>query len=150
MSLATVPEASTKTLELPFRYVELPSVGKVFYPYIPVYLKTVKGWKDFDFIVDTGADFTTLPRRAENILGLDLNQCKESKAEGIGGVEVKTWETQIPIRLKNFEFTVRCSITEDDKTPFLLGRIDNLDKIFSWIFDADRKKIIFKKIRTSY
>lgn len=140
-----MPEVSTKSsLEFPFKYVNLPSVGKVFYPYIPVYLKTVEGWKDFDFIVDTGADLTTLPRRAEEILGIDLSQCEESKAEGIGGVEIKTWETKIPIRIKDFEVEIRCSITKDDKTPFLLGRIDLLDEHFSWHFDSRTKKIVFE------
>ena len=131
-------------LEFPFRYVNFPLIGKVFYPYIAVYLKTIEGWKDFDFIVDTGADFTTLPRRAEEILGIDLSRCKESRAEGIGGVVIKTWETKIPIRIKDFELEVRCSITEDDKTPFLLGRIDLLDSRFSWHFNSLAKKIIFE------
>jgi len=144
-----VPEVSTKSktaVEFPFRYVNLPLLGKVFYPYIPVYLRTIEGWKDFDFIVDTGADLTTLPRRAEEILGIDLGQCRESRAEGIGGTVIKTWETRIPIRIKDFELEIRCSITEDDKTPFLLGRIDLLDSRFSWCFEAQAKKIIFEFI----
>jgi len=107
-------------------------------------IEPIEGWKEFDFIVDSGADFTTLPRRAEEILGIDLSRCKESKAEGIGGVVIKTWETKISIRIKNFELAVRCSITEDDKTPFLLGRIDLLDARFSWHFDSRTKKIIFE------
>lgn len=128
--------------------MSFPLIGKVFYPYIPVYLKTIEDWKDFDFIVDTGADFTTLPRRAEQILGIDLSRCKESKAEGIGGVIVKTRETQIQIRIKGYIFKVRCSITEDDKTPFLLGRVDLLDTRFSWHFDSQTKKIIFEFVET--
>ena len=133
-----------KTIEFPFRYVHLPFIGEVFYPFVPIFLKTIKGWREFDFLVDTGADFTTLPRRAEEMLGINLSQCRETIAEGIGGIKVKIWEAKIPIRIKNFETKIRCSITEDDKTPFLLGRVDLLETHFSWHFDAKAKKIIFE------
>jgi len=135
------------SIEFPFEYVILPHFGKVFYPFISVSLKTIdKGWVDFRFIVDTGADLTTLPFFMASKLGVSLEKCRRGKAEGIGGVVVETWETEIPIRLKNFEFWIRCSIVEDEQTPFLLGRIDVLEKNFSLFFDCRKRKIIFREI----
>lgn len=132
------------SIEFPFEYVNLPSFGKVFYPFIPVALKTVDhGWVDFRFIVDTGADLTTLPFFMAKKLGINLAKSKTSKAEGIGGYVIKTWETKIHIRLKTLEISIRCSIVEDEQTPFLLGRIDLLPETFSWLFDSRNKKIIF-------
>lgn len=146
MLITKVTVPTKKLLEFPFRYVFLPSVGKVFYPYIPVFLPTVAGWKDFDFIVDTGADFTTVPHRMGQVLGTDLKKCKQSQVGGIGGAVVKTWETEIEIKIKNYPVKIRCSIAQDDETPFLLGRIDLLDTRFSWHFDSRAKKIIFELI----
>jgi len=132
------------SIEFPFEYVYLPSFGRIFYPFIPISLKTVDhGWVDFRFIVDTGADLTTLPFFMAEKLGINLSKCKTSKAEGIGGYVIKTWETKISIRLKEYEIITRCSITEDEQTPFLLGRIDSLPERFSWFFDAKNKKIVF-------
>ena len=124
------------SIEFPFEYVNLPTYGQVFYPFIPVSLKTIDhGWVDFRFIVDTGADLTTFPFFMAKKLGINLSKCKTSKAEGIGGFVIKTWETKIPIKLKTHEITIRCSITDDEQTPFLLGRIDLLLEKFSWVFD---------------
>jgi len=135
------------SIEFPFEYVVLPGFGKVFYPFISVSLKTIdKGWVNFRFIVDTGADLTTLPLFMARKLGINLGKCRRGKAEGIGGVVVETREAEIPIRLKNFEFLIRCSIVEDEQTPFLLGRIDVLEKNFSLFFDCRKRKIVFRGI----
>ena len=134
----------SSSIEFPFEYVNLPSLGKVFYPFIPISLRTIDhGWVDFRFIVDTGADLTTLPFFMAKKLGIDLAKCKTSNAEGIGGYVIKTWETKILIRLKGNKIAIRCSIAADEQTPFLLGRIDSLPERFSWLFDAKNRKIVF-------
>lgn len=133
-----------KIIEFPFRYVTIESVGQVFYPYIKVRLKTIQGWKEFRFIVDTGADFTTLPRYMIPILNIDITKCKKSTSQGIGGKIVSTYLTTIPVNFNGYTTTIRCSITDELQTPLLLGRIDLLDKSMSWHFDSRNKKIIFE------
>lgn len=131
-----------------YRYFEIPPFGKIFYPYIAIGLKTVdKGFVDFEFIVDTGADLTTLPFFMAERLGLDLKKADKSKSCGIGGHIINTWITRIPIYFQRTEYFVRASITSDNDTPLLLGRIDLLDQVFSWNFDSLNKKIIFQQIR---
>lgn len=137
-----------KQIAFPFQYVNLANVGKVFYPYVHVNLHTVQGWRSFRFIVDTGADLTTLPRYMAPILGIDLNKAKNSSTGGIGGSSIKTWETTIPIRIQTYELSIRCSITDDTQTPFLLGRVDLLEKHFSWYFDSRQHKIVFEILHT--
>lgn len=135
------------SIEFPFEYIVLPHFGRVFYPFVPVSLKTIdKEWVDFRFIVDTGADLTTLPFFMAEKLGVDLRKCRRGRAEGIGGAVVETWETKILIRLKSFECWIHCSIVEDEQTPFLLGRIDLLEENFSLLFDSKKKRIVFMKI----
>lgn len=135
------------SFEFNYRYFNIPQLGKIFSPLITLSLKTVdKGLVDFEFIVDTGADLTTLPFYMADRLGLKLEKAQRSQSLGIGGFLLDTWIVRIPIYIQRSEFTIRASITKDNQTPFLLGRIDLLDKIFSWNFDSKVKKIIFSKI----
>lgn len=130
-----------------YRYVDFPILGRIFFPLITLGLKTIdKGVIDFEFIVDTGADLTTLPFFMGERLGLNLAKAQKSQSQGIGGFLLDIWIVKIPIFIQNSEFKIRASITKDNQTPFLLGRIDLLDKIFSWNFDSKLKRIIFSKI----
>lgn len=89
---------------------------------------------------------TTLPFYMADRLGLNLKKAQRSQSLGIGGFLLDTWIVRIPIYIQRSEFTIRASITKDNQTPFLLGRTDLLDKIFSWNFESKVKKIIFSKV----
>jgi len=127
-------------------YEEIAGIGRIFRPYIPVQLNTREaGWKSFDFIVDTGADFTMLPFYMADILGIKLKKSDEDKSTGIGGFEVKTWKIQIPVMIGKWQFVIPASITSENLTPLLLGRAGTLDTNFSWIFDL-RKEDYFPEV----
>lgn len=134
------------SIEFPFLYFNVRGLGRIFRPVVPVSLKTVEGWRVFNFLADTGADLTVLPRRFLDILGVGASDCQKGEAEGLGGHRSKTLEVKIPIRIKDYETAIRASIVEDNETPLLLGRLGLLDDQFSWLFDAEKKKIVFKKI----
>jgi len=98
-------------------------------------------------MIDTGADVTTLPRYAITWLGIDRAKLKQVKIQGVGGIVVDGWETLISIRIGKYYHIVRALITNDNKTPFLLGRADLLDSKISLSFDSRKKKIIFEIIK---
>ena len=132
-------------IEFPYQYISIPKFGKVFYPSIPLSLKTIEtGTVEFEFLVDTGADLTTLPFHMAERLGINLKKCRRSRAGGIGGHSVKTWETAIQIGMGSNWIPISATVTEDDETPMLLGRIDILDTRFSLYFDSQKKKIVFE------
>lgn len=79
-------------------------------------------------------------------LGIDLKEAKQSVAEGLGGFRVKTWLVKVELIFPGSSLTVRASITDENSTPFLLGRVDLLDVLYSWDFDAKQKKILFETI----
>jgi len=133
------------SLEFPFAYVEVESLGLLFYPVIQVSLKTIFGWREFDFLVDTGADLTTLPFSAASFLGVDFKKLSKSKTQGVGGIFVPTWDLEIPIKIGKEELKIRASITQDKSTPFLLGRKDIFEKKFSLILDSKRKMTILRR-----
>lgn len=133
-------------LLFPFQYSAIPYVGRIFTPIIPIRLKTINGVAKFNFLVDTGADLTTLPHFMASRLRIDLKKEKQSVAEGLGGFRVKTWLVKISLIFPNNELAVRASITDENSTPFLLGRVDLLDVVYSWNFSTRQKKIIFEPI----
>lgn len=93
-----------------FRFQKIPSelFGHIYRPYaeVVVYGKNKKP-RAITMLVDTGADFTILPRREAAILGIDLSQdCTVHTTYGVGGpqrtylykgLEVKLGETRLKI-----------------------------------------------------
>ena len=135
------------SLIFPFVYAEVESLGELFYPFVRVNLKTIYGWQEFDFLVDTGADVTTLPKAMLSVLGINGRSLKKQKTQGIGGVLVETFKTVLPIRIGNDEFLIHVSITntEEESLPLLLGKKDVFEKRFSLMIDSNNKVTILKK-----
>ena len=135
------------SLIFPFVYAEVESLGKLFYPFVRVSLKTIYKWQEFEFLVDTGADVTTLPKTMLTVLGINERSLKRQKTQGVGGVWVETFEIILPIRIESDEFLIHASITntEEEGLPFLLGRKDIFEKRFSLTIDSKRKLTILKK-----
>lgn len=126
-------------LEFPFSYAKIEKIGVLFYPTIQLQLKTIFGWRYFDFLVDTGADLTTLPATAIAFLGIDCKKLEQSKIQGVGGIFIHTWDTKLPIKIGNHELLIQVSITKDKSTPFLLGRKDIFEENFNLLIDSRRK-----------
>jgi hypothetical protein len=95
--------------------------------------------------MDTGADTLTLPKHMISLLGINKNSLTQSLSQGIGKKLVKTWEGKILIEFCERNFPVRCSFTDNNKTPFLLGKEDVFDK-FNVIFNNEEQLTIFKEI----
>lgn len=135
------------SLVFPFVYAQVESLGILFYPFVRVSLKTIYGWQEFDFLVDTGADVTMLPKNVLSILVIDKDKLLKQKMQGVGGIWIETFRIAIPIRIGSSEFPVHMSIanTEENNLPFLLGKKDILDERFSLIIDSKRKVTILKK-----
>ena len=132
------------SLEFPFEYAEVKQIGKLFYPIVYLELKTVFGWRKFAFLVDTGADLTTLPSHLLPVLGLDKVKLKVTKTVGVGGVTVKTWEFPLTIKIGKVELQVKASAVESkkDSMPLLLGRKDIFEEKFNLLVDSQKKKTV--------
>lgn len=134
------------SLVFPFVYADVEALGILFYPFVRASLKTIFGWQEFDFLVDTGADVTTLPKSLLPILGIKTRNLKKTKTQGVGGIWVKTFELKLPIKIGPDEFHIHASITntQDEGSPFLLGRKDIFDDRFSLELDSKKKVTILK------
>ncbi|MBI2404809.1 retroviral-like aspartic protease family protein [Candidatus Gottesmanbacteria bacterium] len=129
------------SFEFPFEYAQIEGLGKLFYPIVNVQVKTIRGWQEFEFLVDTGADNTTVPSHLLPVLGLKKSQLSQNTTLGVGGISVKTWEFSMPIKLEKTEVFIHCSAveTKHDSMPLLLGRKDVFEERFNLLIDSKRK-----------
>lgn len=135
------------SLTFPFYYAEIESLGTLFYPFVRISLNTIYGWQEFEFLVDTGADVTTLPGSLIPILGIDTKSLKKQQTQGVGGITIETFEFSLPIRIGKDEFPIYASIanTNAEGLPLLLGRKDVFEKRFSLEIDSKKKVTILRK-----
>lgn len=135
------------SLEFPFVYANVESLGKLFYPIIRASVKTAYGWQEFDFLVDTGADVTTLPFSILPILDLGNKPLKKQRTQGVGGIWVETFEIILSIQIGSEELTIRASVvnSKEEALPLLLGKKDIFENKFSLEIDSKKKVTIIKK-----
>lgn len=135
------------SFEFPFEYATIEGVGRLFYPIVRVELRTTEGWRPFEFLVDTGADMTTVPTHILPLLGIQKRNFKSSETLGVGGIVVKTWEFSLPIKIGNREIIVAASAVEvkNDALPLLLGRKDVFEDAFNLLLDSKRKMTILSE-----
>lgn len=134
-------------LEFPFEYADIKGLGRLFYPVVHIGIKTTFGWQEFEFLVDTGADVTTVPSHLLPVLGLKKSKLTKSSTLGVGGFSVATWDFRLPIRVADMELLIAASAvdTKDDSVALLLGRKDIFEKQFNLLLDSKRKVTIISK-----
>ena len=98
------------------------------------------------FLLDTGADFTMLPKHIADWLGIRLNTLRRERSYGIeGGKGVIVWVGKIRVRICQHELEIRCLFSDNDSCPYILGRADIFSH-FNILFNNAKGKIILTKI----
>ena len=133
--------------KFPFAYENIDGLGEVFLPLATVSLWFPKenSWLDFQFIIDTGSTATILPSYIAKEIGVDLKKLAEINMAGVEGTGVKSWLSEIKMRLGKDDFFAKCFLVDNPQVPFLLGRSGVMDKEYSLSLDSQKEKIIFKK-----
>jgi len=113
------------SLKFQFRKDNSAILGAIYRPVAKVkFWSAIKNyWLEVRMIVDTGADYTLLPRFLANDLGVDLDkQCKMFSASGIGGQEKVYLLKEIKVKLGKWERNIPVGFLDKDQVPPLLGR----------------------------
>lgn len=94
-------------------------------------------WIEILMLVDSGADYTLLPKFYAEDLGVNLEkECKLYSTFGIGGSETVFILEDAKVRLGEWEFSIPIGFLERDNIPPLLGRQN---------FMEDFKVVFFKR-----
>ena len=95
-------------------------------------------------LVDTGADFSILPKYAATLLEIDLNKAtRVIESVGIGGRQKVTFIEQVKVKIGPFEREIPVGIAHSNKLPPIMGR-----HLFFETFKVEfmrRNKLVFKE-----
>jgi hypothetical protein len=115
----------------PYKNINYKVYGKVFEPTLKIPILTTSGYKNVDFLVDSGAVVSTVPKSiADQIFGGDYDSLERTVLRGFGGGESFGYSGRMEIRLspeKSLEVPVVFS--ESDSTRAILGRKGFLELI---------------------
>lgn len=124
------------------KYTQL---GIIPEPVIPIEILTKFGYQKFDFLVDTGADCSIMPKSVANDLDIDLSNLTKMHLCGIEGRTIVAYIAKITVRITNTPLLITCALSSNEKSPFILGRKDIFSH-FNIIFDNKRKIIKFIRL----
>lgn len=114
-----------------FEYVGNSYFGKIFRPITQVSFHSPAQdiWITTWMIVDTGADFSILPKYLSKDLGISLKKdCVLDSTVGVGGKQtIYLIKTKIEAKIGNFIRRVPLAFFSSDETPPLLGRLGFLE-----------------------
>ncbi len=119
--------------------------GRLIDPTVELPVRAAGGYTLFEFLVDSGADYSMLPRRFAELLGVDLSDVPETAVTGVGSSDVATQLGEMTLRVGDTDVTVPCLFSSNENTPYLLGRMGFFSR-FNITFDNRRKRTVLESI----
>lgn len=117
----------------PFERERSSLFGWVYRPYAAVsfWSRKWEDWLDIGMIIDSGADYTLLPKSYVSELGVDLKRgTRELLTRGIGGSSrVYLLRTKYRVRLGAWERVIPLGFLDTNDIPPLLGRQDFMETL---------------------
>jgi predicted aspartyl protease len=107
--------------------------------------RTLAGYRSREFLVDTGADLSVVPRRLAQEVGHHWDTLPVLAVAGVGQGRVHARLGTLPIRIGHLDLSVRCLFLDQPVAPFILGCTDVLDR-FALTIDAGQGKIVFTEL----
>lgn len=109
-----------------FKKEESSLLGTIYRPIATIFFqnKTTDVFKPITMIIDTGADYTLLPRFLAFSLGIDLKKdCQRLKTSGVGGDETVFFcKKKVKVKVGDWQREIPLGFLNNDFIPPLLGR----------------------------
>ena len=129
-------------IKFPYHYKKT-VFGNLPDPLVDLEVKTPRGWQKLRFLVDSGADVTTLPLFLAQMWGIRIDRSQEVAMDGVGEEAIAAYPGRLTVRLGDQELTLRCYFVASETIP-LLGRLDLWSR-FDLIFDNRRQMIVLRQ-----
>jgi len=118
-------------VKFPFEDAGKGAFGHIFRPVAKVTLKSPKSDQlvDIWMVVDTGADYTILPRHFSEKLRISLeHDCIKDVTSGVGGEQtVYFYKGRIKAKIGSLERDIPLAFLDSNEVPALLGRLEFLE-----------------------
>lgn len=114
-----------------------PILGTIYRPVAKVFFfnESKKRWYETWLIVDTGADYTLLPKYFSKRLGIDLQKGVQIfTTAGIGGEEKVYLAKSMKVKFGSWDRVIPVGFLDRDEIPPLLGRhlfLETFEALFS-------------------
>lgn len=125
---------------------EFTPYGPLLTPHIRLQVNTIYGWRPYQFLLDTGADFTVVPESLATLIDLDLRRCPQEYTLGIDDRPLPARVGSITISLGDEIVRVRCHFLKSENTPYLLGRMDLFSRFDIFLRNGQRR-VSFTRIK---
>lgn len=120
-----------RPLSSPFEFRGEGYLGKIYRPYIQILIssKNIQEFIPLEMLLDTGADYTLLPARHADLLGINpAKECKHDTTRGVGGSEkIFLCRNLIIIKIGDFRKTIPVGFLERNDIPPLFGRLGAIE-----------------------
>lgn len=128
-------------LAVPYQPVLWKDFGEVFEPIIklPLYYPS-SGYANKEFLLDSGALVSSLPREEAKKMGLSLAKLPRSTFGGFGGTTSFAYKSEVKVKLGEKETMLPAVFTEAAGTKPIIGRSGFFEK-YSIHFNADKEVI---------
>ncbi len=118
-------------VKFPFDYEGKSNLGEIYRPVAKVTLKspTIDKYVDVWMVIDTGADYTILPRHLSEKLRISLERdCFKDITFGVGGEQTIYFsKKRIQVNIGNFHRQIPLAFFDNNEIPPLLGRLGFLE-----------------------
>jgi len=132
------------SIRFPYQYKRV-DYGQILDPQVLIPILTTKGWSASWFLLDSGADVTSLPLRLAKYLKTELVKERPVEVSGVGKGSVRGYPSKISIKINDEILPIRCYFIENLEIISLLGRLDVFDK-YDICFESSKKEVTFKRL----
>jgi hypothetical protein len=128
---------------VPYKNTLYESFGFVQEPKVALPLKTLSGYVETSFLLDSGAVVSTLPLQAAHDTGVDLARAKRITLQGFSGVPAFAYLDKIIVQIGGTDLEFPATFTESNATSYILGRKGLFDD-FTINFDHEDRVITIR------
>lgn len=128
-------------MKVPYKNTLYENFGFVQDPRIQIPLKTLRGYEETTFLLDSGAVVTTMPLQAAHDTGVDLTKAKRITLQGFSGVPAFAYLDKVTIKIGEREYQLPATFTESNSTTYILGRKGLFDD-YKIQFDNEQRAVI--------
>lgn len=131
-------------LTIPYQQTIYKHFGNAINPQVEIPVKTITGYKKIEFLVDSGAVVSALPKTMAEDLGVNLNELPRITIEGFAGQKTFAYRGEFVLMIGSEEVVIPVVFSENPQASNILGRIGFFDQ-FNIMFDAEDQSIIISR-----
>jgi len=131
-----------KILSSPYQNTLYEEFGIVYTPTVILPVKTASGFRNYSFLVDTGAIVSAIPAKESTTLGVNLAFLPRVAVEGYGGQTSFTYRGNFIVKILDDLVTLPCVFSEVDSSNYIIGRKGFFEN-YTLNFNSEKKAVEF-------